>query len=98
MFDQKGSHARHTAKCSKFREEARKRRTNYRLANSAPLVDGPHIAEGSNHPQVSEDDVVEVEQQMQLEDSIAIEHDMPVVSSFSRFYIFYNFLITTGFS
>jgi len=59
VFDQKGSHSRHTAKCNKFKEEARKRRTNYGLTISAPRADDPPIAGGSHHPGMLEE-VVEV--------------------------------------
>lgn len=64
-FDQKGTHSRHTARCNKFKQEARKRRTNYGLAISAPPVANPPEAGGSNYAGMLHEEVVEAEQLMQ---------------------------------
>lgn len=73
IFDKKGSHKRHTAKCDKFKEEGRRRRANYGLTISTPLVDDPPEAGGSKYPGMLQEEVVEVEQEMQV--SAIIEDD-----------------------
>jgi hypothetical protein len=46
-YDKKGSLSRHQAHCTRFKQEAQKRRTKYSLAAEIIHVDNTPIAEGS---------------------------------------------------
>ena len=79
-YDKKGSLSRHQARCTQFKQEAKKRRTNYSLATTVIIrtEDAP-IAGGSKEAGVLSEDVMDYNRDDEVVPGASVGQDVNMV-------------------